>query len=95
VDVFPLERGDESVAEPGEEVVGDVVALVLDRLDPLVLLLDVLVVVDELLEGQGALPEIGRVLAEEVEELMPIPEGLILCEARPVVNSSEPPTSRP
>ena len=54
VDVLPLERRDEGVAELGEELVGDVVALVLDRLDLLVLLLDVLVVVDELLEGQGA-----------------------------------------
>ena len=70
VDVLPFERGDEGVAEPGEELVGDVVALVLDGLDVLVFLLDVLVVVDELLEGQGALPEVGGVLAEEVEELV-------------------------
>ena len=74
VDVLALERCDEGVAELSEELVGDIVAPVLDLLDPVVLLLDVREVIDQLLEGLGPLAEVGRVLPEEVEELVVLGE---------------------
>ncbi len=70
MDVFAVEGGDEGLPELDEDVVGDHVALVLDVLDVLVLLLDVLIVADEFLEGQDAGLEVGRVLAEEGEEFL-------------------------
>ena len=74
VDVLPVERGDEGLPELGEDLVGDHVPLVLDVLDVLVFFFYFLVVVHELLKGQDAGLEVGRVLAEEPEKLLVLGE---------------------
>jgi len=70
MDVFAVERGDESLIELGEDSVGDFVALMLDGLDGLYLFGDAGVMRKHLLKRFGADHDIFSLLGEQVEETL-------------------------
>jgi hypothetical protein len=70
MDVFALEGGDKSASYPGDDVMGKDVPLVLDGLDFQEFLVDILIVVDQLLEGLDTFFKVSRVLPEELEKLL-------------------------
>ena len=70
MDVFAVEWSDESLVELSQDVMGDLVALMLDGLDGLHLFGDTCVVREHLLEGFGSDNDVFGLLGEKVEEAL-------------------------
>src|SRR5450432_1057041 len=69
VDVFAIERRDEGLIELGENIVGHVVATVLDVLELLHAGFNVLEVLQQLLEQAGAVAKVAGHFGKHIEEL--------------------------
>ena len=70
MDVLAVERRDEGLVQLGEDVVGDLVALMLDRLDDLDLLGDAGVMREHFEKGFGAGVDIVGLFDKEVKKTL-------------------------